>query len=121
METVAGQPLHSGNGKEAFAFFSRLFGWTAGDAIPMGPDNVYVVFRADGEDIGGMMTMMPGTPAPHWLYYFRVDDIDAAATAIGEAGGEVRNGPMEVPGGQRVLQAVDPHGVAFGLTSPPPA
>ena len=32
-------------------------------------------------------------------------------------GGKVVNGPMEVPGGDRVLNAIDPQGAAFSLHS----
>ena len=34
---------------------------------------------------------------------------------IKSAGGQVLNGPMEVPGGDRVLNAMDPQGAAFSL------
>ena len=52
---------------------------------------------------------------PHWLIYFRVPDVDAAAERIKANGGKVLNGPMEVPGGDRVVTAADPQGAAFGL------
>jgi hypothetical protein len=47
--------------------------------------------------------------------YFRVPDVDASAARIVANGGKVLNGPMEVPGGDRVLTAADPQGAAFGL------
>jgi len=52
---------------------------------------------------------------PNWGIYFRVPDIDAAVERINAAGGKVINGPMEVPGGDRVLTAMDPQGAAFSL------
>jgi predicted enzyme related to lactoylglutathione lyase len=44
-----------------------------------------------------------------------VPDVDAAAERIKAAGGKVLNGPMDVPDGDRILNAMDPQGAAFGL------
>ena len=55
---------------------------------------------------------------PCWLYYFVVDDIDAAAARLKAAGGKVLNGPMSAPGGAWIVQAQDPQGVFFALTGP---
>ena len=79
--------LHAGNGPEAFDFYSKLFGWTKSEAIPMGDHGVYQLFAAGGSDIGGMMTKMAQSPAPFWLYYFNVDAIDAAGARATKAGG----------------------------------
>jgi uncharacterized protein len=49
--------------------------------------------------------------------YFRVPDVDAAAERVKAAGGKILNGPMDVPDGDRVLNAMDPQGAAFGLHS----
>jgi predicted enzyme related to lactoylglutathione lyase len=55
------------------------------------------------------------TAPPHWLYYVKVDDLDAALERVKERGGQVLNGPMDVPGGDRVAQCLDPQGAAFAL------
>jgi uncharacterized protein len=52
---------------------------------------------------------------PHWMIYFRVPDINAAVERIKANGGKILNGPMEVPGGDWVLNAMDPQGGAFSL------
>jgi len=39
-----------------------------------------------------------------------VADIDAAANRVRATGGRVINGPTEVPGGDRILQGLDPDG-----------
>ena len=44
-------------------------------------------------------------------------DLDASVTRITAAGGKVLNGPMEVPGGGRMVQASDPRGGFFALFS----
>jgi hypothetical protein len=67
--------------------------------------------------IGGMMNKPPAMAQvpPHWLIYFRVPDINAAADRVKKNGGTVVNGPMEVPGGDWILNAIDPQGAAFAL------
>ena len=50
-----------------------------------------------------------------WLYYFIVDDIDAAALRVSANGGTVRQGPHQVPGGGWIVQAADTEGAAFAL------
>ncbi len=102
----------------AFAFYAAMFGWTRAEAHDMGPAGVYQLFAAGGETIGGMMTRMPDMPSAFWTYYFNVADIDAAAARVTAAGGKVVNGPMEVPGGSRILQGLDPQGAMFALVAP---
>ena len=64
-----------------------------------------------------MMTKMPQSPGPCWLYYFNVDAIDAAAERVKAKGGSVVMGPQQVPTGQWILQCVDPQGALFALVS----
>ncbi len=48
---------------------------------------------------------------PHWLLYVRVADINAGAAAVKANGGAgAATGPMEVPGGDWVVQCMDPQG-----------
>ena len=62
-----------------------------------------------------MMQLPPDSPAPsHWLVYFGIDDLDAAAEQIGSSGGTLMIPPQEVPGG-RILVAQDPQGAVFAL------
>jgi len=72
--------------------------------------------------LGGMMTKtaeMEQSGAPTaWGVYFRVKDVDAAAEQVKANGGMVVNGPMDVPGGDRVVQCVDPQGAMFALHRP---
>lgn len=46
---------------------------------------------------------------------FGFPDINAAAERIKANGGKILNGPMEVPGGDRIVNAMDPQGAAFSL------
>ena len=110
--------LHAGNGEKAFAFYSGLFGWSKADAMDMGPMGVYQIFATDSAPVGGMMTKTESFPAAMWLYYFNVDDIEAAATRVKDHRGKVLNGPMEVPGGSWIIQCSDPQGAMFALVGP---
>jgi uncharacterized protein len=65
-----------------------------------------------------MMTKPPQIPSPMWLFYFNVEAIDAASARIGENGGQVLNGPMQVPGGSWIVQSMDPQGAMFALVAP---
>jgi hypothetical protein len=117
--TIGWRDLRAGNGKEAWNFYSKLFGWKKSEAIPMDGGEIYQMFTTgDDEMAGGMMTKMPDTPGPMWLYFFNVDAIDAAAARVKKADGKVVMEPMEVPGGQWIIEATDPDGNRFGLVAP---
>jgi len=114
---VAWRELMAGDGEKAFDFYSAMFGWTKSTAMPMGEMGVYQLFAYEGADQGGMMTKPPQIPAPYWGYYFVVDSVEAAIERLTAAGGKVVNGPVEVPGGAWIVNAVDPQGAFFSLTS----
>ena len=116
--TVGWNELMASDWQTAFAFYSKMFGWTKAEAHDMGPMGIYQLFAAGGPPIGGMMTKPAQIPVAHWGYYFNVDAIDAGADRITKGGGKIVNGPIEVPGGQWVVQAVDPQGAHFNLVAP---
>ena len=101
----------------AMKFYQDAFGWEPSDQMDMGPAGKYQMFNRPHGMIGGIMNKPPemANVPPNWLIYFRVPDVDAAAERIKKAGGRIVSGPMEVPGGDRVLSATDPQGATFGL------
>jgi predicted enzyme related to lactoylglutathione lyase len=101
----------------AMTFYEQAFGWRPSEAMDMGPAGKYQMFNRPHGMIGGMMNKPPemANVPPNWQIYFRVPDVDAAAERITANGGKILNGPMEVPGGDRVVNAMDPQGAAFGL------
>lgn len=106
--------LHTRDPAAAADFYTALFGWTKGDALDMGPAGAYQLFATSGADmVGGMMKN--AAPHSYWLHYFSVDGIDGAIARVTAGGGTILNGPMEVPGGAWVAQALDPQGAAFAL------
>ena len=115
--TIGWHELMAADGEKAFAFYADLFGWTKDEALDMGAMGRYQLFAAGGSAIGGMMTKPAEMPAPFWSYYFRVDSIGAALERLKKEGGQVINGPMEVPGDDWIVQGVDPQGAMFSLVS----
>jgi predicted enzyme related to lactoylglutathione lyase len=101
----------------AHAFYAKVFGFTFPDKMPMPHGGDYTFVAAGNVTFGGTMAQPPGAP-PGWTFYFRAPDIEAAAAKIVKAGGKVHAGPMDVPGGDQVVVASDPHGVAFGVSAP---
>ncbi len=115
---VGWHELHGGDPETSFAFYSGLFGWTKGEAMDMGSMGTYQIFTTKGRQAGGMMRKMAQEPAAHWLYYINVDAIGAAQERVKAAGGQVVNGPMQVPGGSWIINGLDPQGAMFAMVSP---
>ena len=118
--TAAWHELYAGDLETDFAFYASMFGWEKRDAVDMGPMGIYQLFATvpGGEAVGGMMAKMADMPQPFWTYYFYTKDVRAAVERVKERGGQVLNGPMEVPGGDWIIQALDPQGAMFGLVEP---
>lgn len=100
----------------------QLFGWRVTETLELGPPvGAYQMFTWDGAGRGvGAMANTARIPSihTHWLFYFPVPDLEAAVQKVRQLGGRVLNGPMQVPGGDRVAQCEDPQGAAFALTQP---
>lgn len=108
----------------AWRFYQSLFEWVHTESMDMGPAGVYWMFARSGtrRTIGGMYTKSPEMAAPpHWLCYVRVASADKAAQMVARLGGKVLNGPMDVPGGDRIAQCMDPQGAVFAVHSVAPA
>jgi predicted enzyme related to lactoylglutathione lyase len=115
--------LMTTDSRAAMRFYEEVFGWQPSQAMDMGPMGTYQMFKRPHGDIGGMMNKPPemANVPPNWQIYFRVPDVDAAAERIKANGGQILNGPMDVPDGDRIVNAMDPQGAAFGLHSKKPA
>lgn len=101
----------------AMRFYQEVFRWQPSDAMDMGEMGKYQMFNRPHGMIGGMMNKgkeMADVP-PNWGIYFLVPDIDSAVARIKANGGQILNGPMEVPGGDWIVNALDPQGAAFSL------
>jgi predicted enzyme related to lactoylglutathione lyase len=104
----------------AFAFYNGLFGWEALMRMPLPDGATYLIFGTNGIQRGGIYNKPPDMPAPpHWLPYAQVADADAGWKSAESGGAKLAAGPMDVPGGSRVVTFFDPTGAAFAVVSTP--
>jgi predicted enzyme related to lactoylglutathione lyase len=102
----------------AWSFYSDLFGWESPKewSMDMGPDGVYQMYGRNEMMYGGIYTKRKETPGPPaWLSYIRVENVHSLTEKIKEHGGQVINGPMEVPGGDWITMGIDPQGAPFAV------
>jgi hypothetical protein len=98
-------------------FYSAVFG-LEGRKMEGGME--YYTLHKGPHTAGGVMQMTEQWPAeipPHWMPYFAVDDVDAAAKRIAELGGKIANGPFDTPYG-RMAVVSDPYGAVFTVMKP---
>jgi len=109
--------LHTTDYEAAWKFYRELFGWEHRDTMDMGEQGKYWMFNDPTKVTkGGMSNMAKQMHMPaHWLHYVNVDDIDAACERIKSKGGKILNGPMDVPGDDKVAQCMDPAGAVFAI------
>lgn len=108
--------LLTGDPDAAAEFYGSVVGWKARDA-GMGGEIPYTLLSANGTDVGGLVKLPAAAAAsgmrPVWLGYVGVDDVDAAAKRIKQAGGAIHVPPSNIPGVGRFAMVADPHGVPF--------
>lgn len=112
--------LSTSDPEAAIAFYRKHFGWGQEGAMDMGALGAYRFLQQGTVGIGAVMPMMPGTPTPGWTFYIGVDDIDRAVAAVMAGGGQIIQGPHEIPGGEFSVNGIDPQGAGFGLVGPRP-
>lgn len=117
---VGWHELYSGHYEADLSFYTGQFGWEQGEAMDMGPMGTYQLLSQDrvasfNGMTGAIMPRPDPVPVPIWLFYFVVEDIDVAQGRITAGGGTVLQGPMEVPGGAWIIQALDPQGAMFAV------
>lgn len=103
----------------ARSFYGQLFGWEY-EENPTGPDGgVYVMATKGGANAAGIMDLSPemaaGGVPPMWSTYLAVDDLDATASKVEGAGGQVMMPPMDVMEAGRMALVVEPSGAVVGL------
>ena len=110
--------LTTTDAEAAMRFYSEVFGWQPTEVMDMGEMGKYRFIQNRGTTIGAVMPKPAQLPVSMWTYYIGVDDIDRALDAIKAGGGQLLNGPMEIPGGEFAVNAMDPQGASFGLVGP---
>jgi uncharacterized protein len=102
----------------AKAFYGTVFGW-AGKTQDF-DGTTYTMWLIGERPVGGMIQMNESWPAdlrPHWMVYFAVADVDAAAARVTELGGSLPTGPKDASFG-RFAVCTDPHGAVFSIVAP---
>jgi len=106
--------------KAAETFYRGAIGWDAKDSGMT--DRTYTLLSAGPAMIGGLMPIPEDAREagvkPAWMGYIGVDDVDAYAGSVKQAGGAIHRGPEDIPGVGRFAVAADPHGAGFMLFAP---
>ncbi len=120
-EYPAGVPCLIDTGRKdpeaALAFYGGLFGWEFEDVSPGGALR-YFIAKLNGllvAAVGGQPDM---DWPPVWNTYVRVEDADAAAVQVSEAGGTVTMPPFAVGPAGRMVAFNDPEGASLWLWEP---
>jgi uncharacterized protein len=110
--------LQTSDVSSAKSFYGGLFGWTFDD-MPVPGGGAYSMAFVDGETVAALapmnQPMIAGAAPPTWNTFIAVDDVDAAATKVGPAGGQLLMEPFDVTEAGRMAWVSDPGGAMFGL------
>lgn len=105
-------------------FYEAVFGLEAGAGAGAGGDGTNtdrVLLRVDGHPVAGIHGVGPRVPrdrGAHWMTYFSVADVDAAAERVTALGGRVLRPAHPSPRGGRTATLADPEGAAFSVLAP---
>jgi predicted enzyme related to lactoylglutathione lyase len=103
--------------REAKRFYGEVLGWDMED-MPMGEGQPYVVLKAGGAGVGGIMLMPESVPSqvpPHWAAYVTVEDVDATAKKAEQAGATIIVPPRDIPNVGRFCTFQDPEGAMLSV------
>ena len=103
---------------EATEFYTGLLGITS-SKMP-GPID-YTMLNVGSEDLAGVLQITDdmGPVPPHWMVYYGVDDVDAAATKVESPGGSVEVPSADIPEIGRFAGLKDPQGAMFFIFKSP--
>lgn len=101
--------------KSAEAFYHSVLGWSVSDSGLS--DRTYKILSAGSTMVGGLMPIPDHAEgaSPAWMGYLGVDDVDAYAKRMSDAGGAIHRGPEEIPGIGRFAVVDDPEGATLAL------
>lgn len=113
--TCVWRELHGGDHEVDWPFYAQLFGWSETERMDMGSMGFYRMFGTGDAAVGATMTAIDGIP--RWVFYFAVEDLQAAQHAVVEHGGQIVQSMHQVPDGSWICVCKDPEGAKFGLRS----
>lgn len=101
------------------AFYAGLFGWECEDRMPADGPERYFVAHLDGLAVAAIGSSPPGaSDPPAWSTYVAVEDADATAARVVDAGGRALAGPLDVGPAGRMGVFADPSGAEFRTWQP---
>ena len=119
--TISWTDLETTDQEGAKAFYGGLFGWEYED-MPVGEGATYSMAKLSGRSAAAMSGQRAADAAagvpPHWNVYVTVEDVDASARQVSEAGGQLYAEPFDVFDAGRMAVLADPAGAAVCLWQP---
>lgn len=111
--------LATTNLEASMAFYTELFGWRFHEDRS-NPTYPYSIATVERHAVAGLYQPLPQQPAPDsWTLYLAVRNASATAGWVQHLGGQVLQGPQEVPGQGSLLMVSDPGGAVIGLWEQP--
>jgi uncharacterized protein len=102
----------------AAAFYGGLFGWSVEEGENSEQTGGYRQATLRGKPVAGAMPLMQEGQPPAWSTYISVEDAEATAAKVREAGGTVMAEPMDVMDLGKMAVFADPAGAVFGIWQP---
>lgn len=109
--------LHCRDHERAFAMYASLFNWVPKGVFDLGEHGIHQRFawNESGPSIGSIAnTARASHVHPHWLHFFRVDDLESVVAKVRALSGAAL--PVtRTAEDDLVVACDDPEGAAFGL------
>jgi uncharacterized protein len=100
-------------------FYAGLFGWELEETMPADAPGNYLQARLNGGLVAAISSQPGGgSPAALWNTYIWVDDADATAAKVRDAGGSILSEPMDIFDSGRMAWLADAEGAEFGVWQP---
>jgi uncharacterized protein len=110
--------LGSADLEASVGFYGEILGWEVPDSENAEQTGGYRIATQRGKSAAGMMPLMQEGQPPAWTTYISVEDADATAAKVREAGGTVLAEPMDVMDLGRMAVFADPGGAVVGVWQP---
>jgi predicted enzyme related to lactoylglutathione lyase len=119
--TISWTDLATSDQEGAKQFYAMLFGWEYED-MPAGEGVTYTMAKLQGRSAAAISPQQADEAAqgipPHWNVYVTVEDVDATAGKVADAGGQLLAPPFDVFDAGRMAVLADPAGAVLCLWQP---
>lgn len=99
-------------------FYGGLFGWEAVETGPAEQTGGYRMLMLGEKHVAGLGPLQSEGQPTMWTTYVSVEDADATAAKVTEAGGQAMLEPMDVMQAGRMAVFLDSEGAAFAVWQP---